>query len=153
MRRLTAGIIGVFAAVALGGAASAAEVAPNDVSFEDGAVSASLTGASGNPADGRKWFVNRKLGNCLACHENSDTKEELFHGEVGPVLDGAGERWSEAELRGIVVNAKNTFEDTIMPSFYNVDRAYRPLEQFDGKSILNAQQVEDIVAYLLTLKE
>jgi len=124
-----------------------------DVKFEDGAVAASLTGDAGNATTGRQVFANRKLGNCLACHVNSEMPEQSFQGEVGPPLDGAGSRWSEAELRGIVSNSKKTFEDTIMPAFY-VDAGYfRPLDGFDGKSILTAQEVEDVVAYLQTLKE
>ena len=97
--------------------------------------------------------MNRKLGNCLACHQNKDMPEQPFHGEVGPALDGVGSRWSEAELRGIVANSKEMFPDTIMPAFYRTDGFNRNLEKFEGKSILNAQQVEDVVAYLLTLKD
>ena len=141
--------VGLFAA----GAAMANPVAPADVAFEDGAIAASLTGVAGDSAAGRKVFANRKLGNCLACHVNSEMPEQGFHGEVGPALDGVADRWSEAELRGIISNSKMTFEDTIMPAFY-VDTGYnRPLEKFDGKSILSAQDVEDVLAYLLTLKE
>ena len=79
--------------------------------------------------------------------------EESFHGEVGPPLDGVADRWTPEELRGIVSNSGQTFEGTIMPAFY-IDSGYtRPLEDFAGKSILTAQQVEDVVAYLMTLKE
>ena len=131
----------------------AEEIKPMNVAFTDGAVEGSLSGKAGDAAEGRKVFMARKLGNCLACHENSDIPEQPFHGEVGPMLDGAGDRWSEAELRGIVANAKEVFPDTIMPGFY-VDAGFnRTLEKFEGKSILSAQQVEDVVAYLLTLKE
>ena len=135
------------------GTAIAGSVAPGDVVFEDGAIAASLTNVAGDPAKGKDWFVGRKLGNCLACHENSDAKSESFHGEVGPPLDGVADRWGEAELRGIVTNSKMMFEDTIMPAFYKDAGYNRPLDKFEGKTILSAQQVEDIVAYLLTLKE
>ena len=148
----TKGIVAAFA-VLTASAAAAGEIKPMEVAFADGIVEASLTGQAGDAGEGRKVFMNRKLGNCLACHENSDMPEQPFHGEVGPMLDGAGDRWSEGELRGIVSNAKQMFPDTIMPAFY-IDAGYtRPLEKFDGKSILSAQQVEDVVAYLLTLKE
>ena len=142
-----------LAAAAFAGAAIAGTVAPGDVAFVDGAVAASLTGVAGDPAKGREWFVGRKLGNCLACHANSQVTDHLFHGEVGPTLDGVGDRWSEAELRGIVANSKMTFDGTIMPAFYNTAGYNRNREEFEGKTILSAQQVEDIVAYLLTLKE
>ena len=144
----------IASALAVGATMAVAEaVKPMDVAFEDGAVSASLTGQAGDAVEGRKVFANRKQGNCLACHINGDLSEQSFHGEVGPPLDGVADRWTEAELRGIVTNSKQMFEGTIMPSFY-VDAGYtRPLEKFEGKSILSAQQVEDVVAYLLTLKE
>jgi len=132
--------------------AFAGTTAPGDVSFDGGAVADSLTGMAGDAVEGRALFADRKLGNCLACHVNAELSEQSFQGEVGPSLDGAAGRYDEAALRGIVSNSKNTFEGTIMPAFY-VDAGYtRPLEKFDGKTILSAQQVEDVVAYLLTLK-
>ena len=128
-------------------------VAPSAVKFEDGTVMASLTGVAGDPVAGRDVFKGRKLGNCLACHMNAEMAEESFHGEVGPPMDGAGSRWSEAELRAIVSNSKMVFEDTIMPAFYRDSGFSRSAKKFDGKSILTAQQVEDVVAYLMTLKD
>ena len=153
MTRLMARLAGIGVACTMAGSAWAADVAPNDVKFEDGAVTTSLTGVAGDPVAGRDWSLNRRLGNCLACHVNSDALDQQFHGEVGPPLDGVADRWSEAELRGILANSKMMFEGTIMPSFYDTSRANRPLERFVGKTILSAQQVEDILAYLLTLKE
>lgn len=144
---------GAVAVALLTSVAAAEEIKPTAVSFVDGTVEQSLTGQPGDPVEGRKVFANRKQGNCLACHMNADLAEESFHGEVGPPMDGVADRWSAAELRGIVTNSKMMFEGTIMPAFY-VDAGYeRPLDDFAGKSILNAQQVEDVVAYLLTLKE
>jgi sulfur-oxidizing protein SoxX len=150
LRKLT--LIAIAATFAAG-SISAGELAPGDIKFEDGAVMASLTGADGNAEEGAKVFMNRKQGNCLACHVNSDMPEQPFHGEVGPPLDGVADRWSPEELRGIVANSKQTFPDTIMPAFFRDAGFTRNLEKFDGKSILSAQQVEDVVAYLLTLKE
>ena len=134
--------------------AMAEGTAPDAVSYgEDGEVMASLTGVAGDPVAGKKAFVNRKQGNCLACHINDDASEYSFHGEVGPQLDGAGSRWDIAQLRGIVANSKKTFEDSIMPSFYRAENGARTMDKFAGKTILSAQQVEDVVAYLVTLKE
>ena len=141
------------ALVLMGQISSAGVVSPGDVRFVDGAIEASLTGVAGSVEAGRKTFSNRKLGNCLACHVNSDMPNELFHGEVGPTLDGVSDRWSEAELRGIVANSKMTFEGTIMPGFYVNEGLNRTLKKFDGATVLSAQQVEDVVAYLMTLKE
>jgi len=142
-----------FAATLTATSVYADDVKPMDVAFVDGTVEASLTGVAGDPVEGRKVFANRKQGNCLACHVNADLAEESFHGEVGPAMDGVANRWSEAELRAIVANSKMVFEGTIMPAFY-VDAGYtRALEKFEGKSILSAQQVEDVIAYLTTLKD
>lgn len=130
-----------------------AEVLPTAVTFEDGAVALSLTDQPGDPVLGREVFTGRKLGNCLACHQNAEVAELSFHGEVGPPLDGVADRWSEAELRGIVANSKMMFEGTIMPSFYRLENGARPLADFEGQTILSAQQVEDVIAYLQTLSE
>lgn len=150
MQRLA---LGAALAVLAAAAATAETVAPSDVAFTDGAVEQSLTGTAGDPEAGRAVFADRKLGNCLACHMNSDQSDQSFHGEIGPPLDGVADRWSEAELRGIVVNAKNIFDGTMMPAFYRTDGLNRVLEDFEGGTILSAQEVEDVVAYLKTLKE
>jgi sulfur-oxidizing protein SoxX len=149
MGRFSLTLVYLFA----GSSAFAGDVMPANVVFDDGAIGATLTGQAGDPAAGRKVFMNRKQGNCLACHANEDMSDQSFHGEVGPALDGVADRWEAAELRGIVVNSKMMFEGTIMPAFYKDGGFERNLKKFQGKSILNAQQVEDVVAYLLTLKE
>ena len=151
MRNLVAA--GIFA-LATAGYAVAAEVAPTDVKFSDGEVGASLTGAAGDAKAGREWYAGRKLGNCLACHQTSDLKDLPFHGEVGPTMDGVADRYEEAQLRAILVNSKQVFGDeTIMPGFYSVKSGARVAEKFEGSTILSAQQIEDIIAYLKTLKE
>jgi L-cysteine S-thiosulfotransferase len=153
-RKLCAAVTGFLALAAVTVGATAGPVAPTDVKIENGEIKASLTGSAGSAVKGREWFANRKLGNCLACHENSDLKEEQFHGEVGPSLDGVASRWNEAQLRAIVANPKAVFgEKTPMPSFYRTTGFNRPLEKFAGKPILSAAQVEDVVAYLMTLKQ
>ncbi len=155
-------ILGTAAGVAalLASVAVAEIIEPTNVSFEDGAIATSLTGTPGDPAEGRDIVGNKKKGNCVACHQVSDLAEIPFHGEIGPMLDGAGDRWSEAELRGIVANAKVMFEDSMMPSFYKTEGFIRPGNAYTGEAaddtfgpILTAQQIEDIVAYLATLKD
>lgn len=143
------------ALAAMSVAATAEVVKPEAVKFnDDNQIAASLTGKAGDAAAGRKAFVGRKLGNCLACHVNKETSDEQFHGEVGPPLDGVAGRYSAEELRAIVVNPKKVFGDaTLMPSFYRTTGLNRVGKNFVGKTILSAQQVEDVVAYLLTLKE
>ena len=146
-------LIGTVAIVLLASAAVAGTVPPEEVTIENTAAETSLSGEPGDPAAGRETFADRKLGNCLACHANADMSDQLFHGEVGPALDGAGGRWTEAQLRAIVANAKAVFgERTIMPGFYSLDVGENVREDLVGETILSAQQVEDVVAYLLTLK-
>lgn len=133
--------------------AAATDVAPAEVKIVDGVLAQPVSDAPVSAADGRKVFADRKLGNCLACHANSDLSEQLFHGEVGPSLDGAGERWTPEQLRAIVVNSKAVFgEQTVMPGFYSLDVGVNVRKDLVGKTILTAAQVEAIVAYLATLK-
>lgn len=141
------------------GAALADPVAPKDVEFgEYGAVADSLTGQSGDPARGAGIVGDKSVGNCIACHQITDLKDVPWHGEVGPSLDGVATRWEEADLRGIVINAKKTFPESMMPSFYHTGPYIRPGDAFTGEAaegelppLLTAQQVEDVVAYLMTL--
>ncbi len=144
----------------VGAAATAEEIAPGDVVFEDGAVAQSLSGQPGDPENG-KVLMDKGAGNCIACHSVTALSDLDFHGEIGPLLDGAGERWTEAELRGIVANAKMMFPESMMPSFYRITGFIRPGDAYTGKTIdpaaiaplLSAQEVEDVVAYLVTLKD
>lgn len=148
-------------AVALAaGAASAGEVAPTDVVYDEyGAVAVSLSGAPGDPASGAEVVGSKKLGNCVACHEVGALSAP-FQGNVGPSLNGVADRWGEAELRGILSNSKMTFDGTVMPAYYKVDGFIRPGKAYTGKPaddsfapLLTAQQIEDVVAFLMTLKE
>jgi len=142
------------AALLIGAFSVAAEgVKPGDIKITDGALSQSLTGEPGKPAAGRKAFANKKLGNCLACHANKEMSEQLFHGEVGPPLDGVASRFKPEQLRAILVNSKAVFgPDTVMPGFYSLDVGKHVRKDLIGKTILSAAQVEDILAYLETLK-
>ena len=133
--------------------AAAGNVAPGDVKIKNFAVTESLTGSKGDPAAGKKYFVNKKLGNCLACHANKDMSNQLFHGDVGPSLDGVATRWKPEQLRAILVNSKAVFgKDTVMPGFYSLEVGKHVRKDLVGKTILTAEQVEAIVAYLSTLK-
>ena len=156
--------ISVITAIAAGLTASvvyADEILPTAVSFDDGgAVAQSLSGVAGDAANGRIIVGDKGQGNCVACHQVTDLADVPFQGNIGPMLDGTGERWSEAELRGIVANAKVMFEDSMMPSFYRTEGYVRPGNAYTGKAaddtfgpLLTAQQIEDVVAYLVTLKE
>jgi sulfur-oxidizing protein SoxX len=151
----------VIAGIALAGAA-VAETAPGDVVWvDDVTVPESLTGVAGNVESGIAVVSNRSQGNCVACHEFSSLPDVQFQGNVGPSLDGVGSRWTEAELRGLLVDAKHMFPDTRMPSFYRVTGFIRPGDAYTARAanpetfgpLLSAQQVEDTVAYLMTLTD
>lgn len=148
------------AAALVAGSAFAAEVGPKEVKYnDDTAIEMSLTGVPGDPAKGAEIMATKSKGNCVACHEISALSAP-FQGNVGPMLDGAGDRWSTGELRGLVVNAKMMFEGSVMPSFYQVDGFTRPGNAYTGKAgqeplapLLSAQEIEDVVAFLATLKD
>jgi sulfur-oxidizing protein SoxX len=146
------------AALMLSAAPAAAEdgaLVPFDVVVTGGVatIPAPLTGRPGDAAAGRQVVIGRRLGNCLSCHEIGALRSEEFHGDVGPPLDGVAGRWDAAALRMIVVNAKMVLgAETVMPAFHRVDGLYRVRPEFAGRPILTAQQVEDVVAFLVTLK-
>ncbi|WP_153768760.1 sulfur oxidation c-type cytochrome SoxX [Labrenzia sp. CE80] len=153
---MTKGLTIIFTAAsfALAGSAFAETLAPDDVEIVDMEVTTSLTGEPGDAVIGRETFADRKKGNCLACHVNADLSDQLFHGEVGPPLDGVGDRWTAQELRAIVIDSKEVFgEQTIMPGFYTMNVGINVAEKHQGQTILSAQDVEDVVAYLTTLSE
>jgi len=139
----------VFAGVAFGQAAS-----PPLVKFQiaDNAIAASLTGRPGDAQRGKAVVINRQQGNCLACHAISALNSEPYHGNVGPSLDGVANRMTEGEMRLRIVDPTKVNPDTLMPPFYRVDGLNRVMTQFQGKPILTAQQVEDVVAFLKTLR-
>ncbi|WP_323022070.1 sulfur oxidation c-type cytochrome SoxX [Pararhodobacter sp.] len=154
-------VTGLVAALVLAGTAYA-ETAPADVVWvDDVQIPESLTGAPGDAEAGVAVVSNRAQGNCVACHEFAALPNVQFQGNIGPALDGVGSRWSEAELRGIIVDAKHMFPETRMPSFYRVDGFIRPGDAFTGRAadpatfgpLLTAQQIEDTLAYLMTLTD
>lgn len=113
-------------------------------------IPASLTGAKGDPARGRAIVANRQVGMCLLCH-SGPFPEERFQGNLAPDLRSAA-RLSEGEIRGRIVDAARANPDTIMPAYYRAEGLTRVAPSFRGKTIFTAEQVEDVVAYLLTLK-
>lgn len=116
------------------------------------AIPASLTGQSGDAARGRAIVANRSTGLCLLCH-SGPIAEERFQGDLAPSLAGAGSRWSEGQLRLRIADGARLNADTIMPPYYRTTGLHRVARNFDGKTILSAAQVEDVVAYLATLKD
>ena len=117
----------------------------------DDSIPRSLTGQPGDAARGRAIVANRGVGLCLLCH-SGPIAEERFQGDLAPSLAGAGSRWSEGQLRLRIVDGSRLNTDTIMPAYYRTQGLRRVARSFEGKTILTAAQVEDVVAYLVTLK-
>jgi len=145
----TAAALAAGAFMVMPATADAAELVRYSI-IGDG-IPKSLTGKPGNVAKGRKIAYNRKQGNCLACHK-MPIPEQQFHGEIAPGLEGVADRIGEAEMRLRIVNPKVINPDTFMPAFYRNSGFTRVLKKFKGKTILSAEQVEDLVAYMMTLK-
>lgn len=133
--------------LALAGAQAAA---PSYTVVGDG-IPAPLAGLAGDAARGRAIAANRQVGLCLLCH-TAPIPEERFQGDLAPGLAGAGERWSAAQLRLRMVDASRLNPDTIMPAYYRTDGLQRVAPAQQGKTILDAQQIEDVIAWLQTLR-
>ena len=115
------------------------------------AVQQSLTGAPGDAARGRAIVLNRQVGLCILCH-SGPFPGERFQGTLAPDLTGAGARWTEGQLRLRVIDASRLNTDTIMPPYYRIDGLSRVAPAFAGKPLLDAAQIEDVVAWLATLR-
>ncbi len=111
-----------------------------------------LTSTPGDARNGRAIVADRTRGLCLLCH-SGPIPEERFQGNLAPPLDGAGLRWSAAELRTRLVDGKRLNPDSIMPSYYRTEGLHRVAPAQRGRPILAAQEIEDVIAYLLTLRE
>lgn len=147
---LVALMVGTIAATAAG---SQRVTEPGLVPYTvvNGEIPDSLTGKPGDPAEGKKIAYNEKLGNCLACH-SMPFSDAVDPGNVGPNLKGIGSYSSAGHLRLRLVNPKALNPQTMMPAYYRVVGLNRVSEKFAGKPILDAQQIEDVVAFLMTIK-
>lgn len=116
------------------------------------AIAASLTGTKGNAERGRAIVTNRQTGLCLLCHSGPFPAEK-FQGTIAPDLKAAGARWTEGQLRLRIVDAGRLNADTIMPPYYRIDGLQRVAPAFHGKPVLTAEQIEDVVAFLVTLRD
>jgi len=111
----------------------------------------SLTGSHGDAARGRALVLDR-ASTCILCH-SGPFPETRFQGDLAPSLVGAGSRWTESQLRLRLVDASRFNPDTIMPSYYRLDGLQRVSKNWQGKPVLSAEQIEDIVAYLVSLRD
>jgi L-cysteine S-thiosulfotransferase len=118
----------------------------------DDAIVAPLEGKVGDALRGRAIIKDRVNGNCLICH-TAPEPDELFMGNIGPDLKGVGGRLTQGQLRLRLVDQSRINPKTAMPPYYRVDGLTRVAPRFQGQPVLTAQQIEDVVAYLTTLKE
>lgn len=116
------------------------------------AIPTPLGGARGEAARGREIVINRQLGLCLLCH-SGPFPEERFQGTLGPDLSGIAVRFSEGQIRLRIVDPHRVNAATIMPAYYRSRGLTRVATAVRGKTVLNAQQIEDVVAFLATLRE
>ena len=142
------------AAIALWAAAGLSPAAAYTV-VDDG-IPVALTATAGDASRGRAIVAQRQQGLCLLCH-SGPIPEERFQGNLAPPLDGAGSRWTAAQLRLRIVDSRQLNPASLMPAFHALPDAAAVARQrvgsaWRGQPVLDAQQVEDVVAYLQTLK-
>jgi L-cysteine S-thiosulfotransferase len=145
-----AGLLAILAALAM--PAARAQEAQRDVVVVGDAIAEPLAARPGDAVRGRAIVANRSVGLCLLCH-SGPIAEERLQGTLAPSLAGAGARWSVGQLRLRIADGARLNPDTIMPPYYRTAGLQRVARAFEGKTILTAEQVEDVVAYLATLKD
>jgi len=116
------------------------------------AIAQSLTGAPGDAARGRVIVVSRQKGLCLLCH-SGPFAEERFQGDLAPSLAGAGKRWSEGQLRLRMVDSRRLNTATIMPAYYRTEGLNRVGTAWRDQPVLTAAEIEDVIAFLMTLRD
>lgn len=119
--------------------------------IEGDGIPRALTAVAGDPAEGRDVFANRDRGHCVLCHVVS-TLEAEFQGNVGPALSDIGDRLTPAQLRLRIADYQIIRPGTLMPSYYRNHDLYQVGAEFTDDPVLTAQELEDLVAYLGTLK-
>ena len=146
-------VAGAFAVAALAGGSTRAQTG-GLVPFTavGDTIPAPLAGRRGDAASGRAVVTSRQTGLCLLCH-SGPFPDERFQGDLAPDLKGAGSRWSEGQLRLRMVDSSRLNPATIMPSYYRMDGLARVAPAWRSKPVLTAEQIEDVVAFLVTLRE
>lgn len=133
-------------------ASAAGDVPPEAVVVVGDAIPAALTATPGDAVRGRAVVLDRANGNCLICHRVPEPAEP-FQGEIGPDLAGVGKRLNPAQLRLRLVDGSRLNPATVMPPYYRVEGLTRVDPRYRGKPALTAQEIEDAVAYLATLRD
>ncbi|MFN4361894.1 MAG: sulfur oxidation c-type cytochrome SoxX [Hylemonella sp.] len=115
-------------------------------------IPAALEGRVGDAVRGRAIATSRSQGLCLLCH-SGPVPEERFQGNLAPDLAGAGARWSASQLRLRLVSPQHVNPDSIMPAYYHTEGLLRVGARWQDRPILDAQQIEDVIAWLMTLRD
>lgn len=145
---LGAGLALLLALLAPG--AAAPQVAPFTV-VED-AIPAPLLGLAGDAQRGAALLRDRETANCLICHAVPDPSER-FMGEIGPPLGGVGARLSAGQIRLRLVDPTLLNPAAVMPAYHRTEGLALVDERWRGRPVLTAQEIEDLVAHLATLKD
>lgn len=138
-----------WALAALLAASAAAQAGPWQAAGDG--VAQPMTAQPGDAARGRAIVASRQQGLCLLCH-TGPIPEERFQGNLAPPLDGAGKRLTAAQLRLRLVDSRQINADSLMPPYHHTGGLAQVGRTFNGQPILSAQQIEDVVAYLVTLQ-
>lgn len=150
MTRLATALLAA-ATVLSGTSAVCAQQSPENYKIVGDEIPASLTGHLGDSGRGRAIVADRRGGLCLLCH-SGPFPQEKFQGDLAPDLAGAGARWTKGQLRLRMVDASRVNPETIMPPYYRTNGLTRVGASYRGKTILSAEQIEDVVEYLASLK-
>jgi L-cysteine S-thiosulfotransferase len=145
-------LLTIIATIAAGTSPATADSALRPYVIVGDAIPASLTSAPGDAARGKAIVASRQTGLCLLCH-SAPLPEEKFQGTIGPDLKGAGSRNTEGQLRLRIVDSSAVNPGTIMPAYYRLDGLERVAPAFRGRTVLTAEQIEDVVAFLMTLRD
>jgi len=129
-----------------------AQAEPAAYQVVDDGIPQPLSATPGDAARGRAIVASRQTGLCLLCH-SAPIAEERFQGTLATDLAGAGSRWSEAQLRLRLVDARRLDPASMMPAYHRIDGLQRVGEAWQGRTVLSAQQIEDVVVYLRTLRD
>jgi sulfur-oxidizing protein SoxX len=133
-------------------AVTGAGATPLSYTIVGDAIPAALGENVGDPVRGRAIVVDRQVGLCLLCH-SGPFPEQRLQGTLAPDLAGAGLRWTAGQLRLRIADSSRLDPETIMPSYYRIDGLTRVAPAFAGKPVLSAEQIEDVVAFLATLRD
>jgi len=133
-------------------ALAAPEVAASELIVVADGIPATLTPEPGDASRGRTIVASRQLGLCFLCH-SGPIPEERFQGNLAPDLSGVGGRWTAAQLRLRLVDPSRINTHSIMPAYYQTSGLNRVASAWRDRPLLSAQQIEDVVAYLVTLRQ